>query len=478
MKKLRFLIFALLFICLIGILVACNVETEIRTNAVYDINLSYDGNLTVEGVQNVCYTNNLAQPLDSLKIMLYANAYKQNAFTITDAGEAYYDGISYGNIEIDEFTVNGNETEFSLSDNEQVLSVDIPSTASGEKVDFSIKYTVTLPKCNGRLGVTQKTVNLCSLYPVVCPIVNGKFVETEYTPYGDPYVADVQDFFVTLTAPDGYVLACSGKITDETQTDGTKTFEITAKNTRDFAMVLSQSFALLAKTADGVEIKYLYYDDSQPAETLGIAQNALKIFSDAFGKYPYDTYTVVQAPFVAMGMEYSSLSIIADNLPQDYLETTVVHETAHQWWYETVGTLQTSEAFVDEGLAEFSTAYYFKANGDKEKYADLYGSHKLSYAVYKAYAKANGITFDETMAKPLSDFNSSNEYVVIAYDKGALMFGWVFDILGEKKFKKAMRNFYEKYKFKIAVFSDLTECFKKYNKGLNLNPWLNGKTVI
>lgn len=478
MKKLRFLIFALLFICLIGILVACNVETEIRTNAVYDINLSYDGNLTVEGVQNVCYTNNLAQPLDSLKIMLYANAYKQNAFTITDAGEAYYDGISYGNIEIDEFTVNGNETEFSLSDNEQVLSVDIPSTASGEKVDFSIKYTVTLPKCNGRLGVTQKTVNLCSLYPVVCPIVNGKFVETEYSPYGDPYVADVQDFFVTLTAPDGYVLACSGKITDETQTDGKKTFEITAKNTRDFAMVLSQSFALLAKTADGVEIKYLYYDDSQPAETLGIAQNAFKIFSNAFGKYPYDTYTVVQAPFVAMGMEYSSLSIIADNLPQDYLETTVVHETAHQWWYETVGTLQTSEAFVDEGLAEFSTAYYFKANGDKEKYADLYGSHKLSYAVYKAYAKANGITFDETMAKPLSDFNSSNEYVVIAYDKGALMFGWVFDVLGEKKFKKAMRNFYEKYKFKIAVFSDLTECFKKYNKGLNLNPWLNGKTVI
>lgn len=474
----RYIIFVLVLLCFVTLFAACNAETESRTNAVYDVNLSYDGNLTVEGVQNVCYTNNLAQPLDSLKIMLYANAYKQNAFTITDAGEAYYDGISYGNIEIDEFTVNGNETEFSLSDNEQVLSVDIPSTASGEKVDFSIKYTVTLPKCNGRLGVTQKTVNLCSLYPVVCPIVNGKFVETEYSPYGDPYVADVQDFFVTLTAPDGYVLACSGKITDETQTDGKKTFEITAKNTRDFAMVLSQSFALLAKTADGVEIKYLYYDDSQPAETLGIAQNALKIFSDAFGKYPYDTYTVVQAPFVAMGMEYSSLSIIADNLPQDYLETTVVHETAHQWWYETVGTLQTSEAFVDEGLAEFSTAYYFKANGDKEKYADLYGSHKLSYAVYKAYAKTNGITFDETMAKPLSDFNSSNEYVVIAYDKGALMFGWVFDILGEKKFKKAMRNFYEKYKFKIAAFSDLTECFKKFNKGLNLNPWLNGKTVI
>ena len=176
----RYIIFVLVLLCLVTLFAACNAETESRTNAVYDVNLSYDGNLTVEGVQNVCYTNNLAQPLDSLKIMLYANAYKQNAFTITDAGEAYYDGISYGNIEIDEFTVNGNETEFSLSDNEQVLSVDIPSTASGEKVDFSIKYTVTLPKCNGRLGVTQKTVNLCSLYPVVCPIVNGKFVETEY----------------------------------------------------------------------------------------------------------------------------------------------------------------------------------------------------------------------------------------------------------------------------------------------------------
>lgn len=478
MKKLRFLIFALLFICLIAILVACNAETETRTNAVYDINLSYDGDLTVEGVQNVCYVNNETKPLDTLKIMLYANAYKQNAFTITDAGEAYYDGISYGKIEIDELTVSGNQAEFSLSENEQVLTVNIPSTASGEKIDFSIKYTVTLPKCNGRLGVTQKTVNLCSLYPVVCPIIKGEFVETEYSAYGDPYVADVQDFFVTLTAPDDFVLASSGKITDETVSDGKKTFEITAKNTRDFGMVLSESFLSLAKTTDGIEVKYLYYDDAEPAKTLGIAQNALKTFGDAFGKYPYSSYTVVQAPFVAMGMEYSSMSIIADNLSQEYLEITVVHETAHQWWYETVGTLQTSEAFVDEGLAEFSTAYYFKANGNKEKYASVIGNHKLSYAVYKAYAEANGITFNETMSKSLSDFNSSNEYIVISYDKGALMFSYVFDLLGEKKFKKAMQKFYETYKFKIATFSDLSDCFKKYNRGLNLNSWLNGKAVI
>ena len=478
MKKLRFLIFALLFICLIAILVACNAETEIRTNAVYDINLSYDGDLTVEGVQNVCYVNNETKPLDTLKIMLYANAYKRNAFTITDAGEAYYDGISYGKIEIDELTVSGNQAEFSLSENEQVLTVNIPSTASGEKIDFSIKYTVTLPKCNGRLGVTQKTVNLCSLYPVVCPIIKGEFVETEYSAYGDPYVADVQDFFVTLTAPDDFVLASSGKITDETQSDGKKTFEITAKNTRDFGMVLSQSFMALSKTTDGIEIKYLYYDDAEPAKTLGIAQNAIKTFGSAFGKYPYETYTVVQSPFVAMGMEYSSMSIISDNLTDEYLELTVVHETAHQWWYETVGTLQTSEAFVDEGLAEFSTAYYFKANGNKEKYASVIGNHKLSYAVYKAYAEANGITFNETMSKSLSDFNSSNEYIVISYDKGALMFSYVFDLLGEKKFKKAMQKFYETYKFKIATFSDLSDCFKKYNRGLNLNSWLNGKAVI
>lgn len=478
MKKLRFLIFALLFICLIAILVACNAETETRTNAVYDINLSYDGDLTVEGVQNVCYVNNETKPLDTLKIMLYANAYKRNAFTITDAGEAYYDGISYGKIEIDELTVSGNQAEFSLSENEQVLTVNIPSTASGEKIDFSIKYTVTLPKCNGRLGVTQKTVNLCSLYPVVCPIIKGEFVETEYSAYGDPYVADVQDFFVTLTAPDDFVLASSGKITDETQSDGKKTFEITAKNTRDFGMVLSQSFMALSKTTDGIEIKYLYYDDAEPAKTLGIAQNAIKTFVSAFGKYPYETYTVVQSPFVAMGMEYSSMSIISDNLTDEYLELTVVHETAHQWWYETVGTLQTSEAFVDEGLAEFSTAYYFKANGNKEKYASVIGNHKLSYAVYKAYAEANGITFNETMSKSLSDFNSSNEYIVISYDKGALMFSYVFDLLGEKKFKKAMQKFYETYKFKIATFSDLSDCFKKYNRGLNLNSWLNGKAVI
>ena len=58
------------------------------------------------------------------------------------------------------------------------------------------------------------------------------------------------------------------------------------------------------------------------------------------------------------------------------------------------------------------------------------------------------------------------------------MFSYVFDLLGEKKFKKAMQKFYETYKFKIPTFSDLSDCFKKYNRGLNLNSWLNGKAVI
>lgn len=39
---------------------------------------------------------------------------------------------------------------------------------------------------------------------------------------------------------------------------------------------------------------------------------------------------------------------------------TDIHEVGHQWWYVTVGNDEFKESFLDESLATFSTAYYFK----------------------------------------------------------------------------------------------------------------------
>ena len=43
----------------------------------------------------------------------------------------------------------------------------------------------------------------------------------------------------------------------------------------------------------------------------------------------------------------------------------VAHETAHQWWYGVVGNEQIREPWIDEGLAEFTAAYFY---GDFHSY--------------------------------------------------------------------------------------------------------------
>jgi aminopeptidase N len=45
--------------------------------------------------------------------------------------------------------------------------------------------------------------------------------------------------------------------------------------------------------------------------------------------------------------------------PESYLESTVVHEVAHQWSYGLVGNDQQDEPWLDEALAQYLTLVYY-----------------------------------------------------------------------------------------------------------------------
>ena len=74
---------------------------------------------------------------------------------------------------------------------------------------------------------------------------------------------------------------------------------------------------------------------------------ALQIYTDKFGPYPYREMSIVQAPLTFKGMEFPSLSLIGSqvySLYQKDLENLVIHEVAHQWWYNQVGSDQVRES--------------------------------------------------------------------------------------------------------------------------------------
>ncbi|MEG1500244.1 MAG: M1 family aminopeptidase, partial [Clostridia bacterium] len=268
------------------------------------------------------------------------------------------------------------------------------------------------------------------------------------------------------------------------KTEGNKkTSSFSAKTVRDFALVLSQKFRVLEHFEDGVKIKYYYYKDEKPSESLKTGALALATFSDMIGKYPYSTFSIVETNFVHGGMEYPNLIYISDSL-SSYEEYTnvIVHETAHQWFYNMVGSNANVSSWLDEGLTEYVTACFYESNPqyliEKKKIVE----NALSN--YSLFVSVYGNVFgevDTSMNRRLNEFKSEAEYVYVVYVKGMLLFDSLKSIVGEKDFLKGLKNYFENNKFGIAEPKNLISEFEKASrKDLStfFDTWIGGKIVI
>jgi aminopeptidase N len=331
------------------------------------------------------------------------------------------------------------------------------------------------------MGVTKKSVNLCNFYPILCGMKKGGFYECTYCAEGDPFYADCADYKVKLTLPKDYLAAATGEIIDERMLESKKEYTMYATNVRDFAMVLSEKFHVLTAKEGNTELFYYYCKDEDAQKTMTAARESFRYFEKAFGKYPYDTYTVVETGFCYGGMEYPCLSLISDALKGGDRIRVTVHETAHQWWAMAVGSDQIENAWQDEGLAEYSTVLFFE---EYEKYgftreALVAQSLREYRSYYDVYGSVLGRT-DTSMTRHLKDFSSGYEYRCLAYDKAVVMFDTLRKGVGDKKFLSALKRYYGANIFKIASAGALVGSFEK--TGLDVasffDSFLQGKAIL
>lgn len=439
---------------------------------------------TLTAMMKVEYKNTTDNEIDALKFNMYPNAYREDAsyrpVSPVYSSAAYYGGKSYGSMEIS--SVNGAKNWEVTGEDKNILCVYLEkSLFPGDKIALDIGFLTKLAKINHRTGVAQKTVNLGNFFPILCGYANGTFYESVYYSDGDPFFSECADYSVTLTVPKDYTVASTGKVNSEKTLESKREYTMSATNVRDFAIVLSDCFEVAESKANGVEIKYYYYNDEQPAAHLAAAQEALAYYSSAFGDYPYETYSVVQTGFCYGGMEYPALAMISDALSEENCVYTIVHETAHQWWYAAVGSNQVENAWQDEGLTEYSTALFFEnhsAYGFTRE--NIIESDLAEYrAYYNVYSQVFGEA-DTRMTRSLKDYLSEYEYRCIAYDKGAVMFDMLRTSIGDKRFFSGIKHYYSGYKFKNATPEDLIGCFEK--SGVDVagffDSFLSGKAVI
>ena len=114
-----------------------------------------------------------------------------------------------------------------------------------------------------------------------------------------------------------------------------------------------------------------------------------------------------------------------------------------------MGNDQYQSPWVDEGLAEYSVACYYRARGFVNVAREMVSNAEDAYAIRLAIKGSEGVRFD----KPLPDL--AEGYYDRVYCGGFLLFCTLSELFGENAFCLALKTFAEKYQGDTPAPSDL-----------------------
>ena len=492
-KKTKIISVSLLFLVVLAVVIIICVnglKEEEKPLSTYNMKLSYDDeNHVLSGEEEITFINNYDNMFTCLYLHLYPNAFregaKNNLVSVADTDEVYVDGVSYGNIEIKGVSSEGENLNYNIEgEDSNILKVELPvEVYPDESITFSVEFATTLANVNHRLGYGNNAINFGNFYPVICMYEEGVGFKTDlYHSNGDPFYSEVASYQVEITYPAKYTLASSGSLQSTTEEEGVATSKVSGDKIRDFCFVLSDIFDSVSQKVGSTTLTYYGYEGDSLSSALEISVKALNTFNELFGKYPYSTLNIVKTNFLHGGMEYPNLVMISDNLEDDEIAYVIVHEIAHQWWYGVVGNDEYNHAWMDEGLTEYSTLLFFE---EHEEYnvdtASLVKNATESYKTFvRVYTSVNG-EVDTSMDRPLNKFDTQPEYVQCTYTKGMLMFDSIRKSVGDRKFFKALKDYYQDFAYKNASPADMIASFidsTRVDLEGFFNSWLSGDVVI
>jgi TolA-binding protein len=172
----------------------------------------------------------------------------------------------------------------------------------------------------------------------------------------------------------------------------------------------------------------------------GAADNGKRLIVVQIDDESLDFYSTQGMIFMANRLFEQSREITQERLQR---------EAAFQWWGLTVGLKSFDDAWISQGLAEYS-AYSLRES--------LVTGAALDNLRRELLEKA--LTFEQTSSltrTPATLDDQSTAYQYIMYDKGAFVFRLLRDTLGADKFNQLMRTFLEKYRGKNASIYDFEQ---------------------
>ncbi|MBL7856545.1 MAG: M1 family metallopeptidase [Cyclobacteriaceae bacterium] len=478
-------------LCIISSLHAQDYRWQQRAEYVMDVRLDVKTH-KISGNQKLTYYNNSKDTLRKVYYHLFFNAFQPGSMmdvrsrNIADPDprvgsrilKLKDDEIGYQHIQ--NLKQDGKDVSYKVDGTilEVILAKPIlPNT----KTVLEMKYETQVPiqiRRSGRNSSEGIAYSMTQWYPKVAEYDFQGWHAYQYV--AREFHGVWGDFDVKITLDPSYIIGGTGRLqnpekighgyeksgTPVKKQSGELTWHFIAKNVTDFAWAADPDYTHdIVQVPDGPELHFFYQKGDKTTENWKKLQQAgirhFEFMNKTFGKYPYDTYSIIQGG--DGGMEYPMCTLITGERSFGSLAGVMAHEVSHSWYQGVLASNEALYAWLDEGYTDFASSESIASMfNEKNPHADSYGG-------YFALVKSG---LQEPISQHSDHYTTNRAYGIAAYSMGTIFLHQLKYIIGEELFYKGMRQYYNTWKFKHPEPIDFIRVMEKVS-GQQLKWYLN-----
>ncbi len=363
----------------------------------------------------------------------------------------------------------------------------------GDTLLIETPFTVDIPGAEvSRFGHDNQAYYITQWYPKPAVYDRNGWHPMSYLSIGEFY-SEFGDYSVTITVPANYVVMATGELQDPEERQWLKGLDAKTRSTQnfsedmvyppsdsrmktlrfeqdqihDFAWFADKRYhvlydeAILPHSADTVEVWAAFTNNEADLwmQSTEYLKNAIESYSLWNGDYPYPSVAAVDGVISeGSGMEYPMITLIGESDRAFDLESVIVHEVGHNWFYGILASNERKHPWLDEGINSANELRYisekhpdhnllgraddswlldfFRANGFK---------HRDQYQLlYSLSARSH---LDQPLSLPSNKYTPLN-YGGMVYGKSALVLNYLRHYLGDAQYDQMMKAYYGDWQFK------------------------------
>jgi hypothetical protein len=289
---------------------------------------------------------------------------------------------------------------------------------------------------------------------------------SRWFPFHD-YAVDRATSDITLVVPTGTQVAGTSDepvVAQSSAKDGTSRYRFVQKRPELIGNFVAGQY--ISKTLQFGNYNIVFYAKpgsenriNSYAELMG---HVLEFYTKQYGAPLFGNRLVVAQvdddsldSYSGMGMIFLASRMFESSRPAP--EEKLQREVAYQWWGQTVGLKSFDDAWISQGLAEWS-AFAFREStltgGALDAAQREQQERALTFEQTASIARAPGALDDQSAA-----------YQSIVFHKGSMVFRMLRETMGKEKFDSLLRNFLQTYRGKSASIDDFEKLTTQVNGG-------------